>query len=223
MLLVVVAGFAPTTFLRPLLEPGERAPYEKVLVVHGALSAAWMVLFIVQPLLVQTGKITQHRRLGTIGAGVASLVVIIGFWATLVAAGRPEGAALPAMGLRGVGMFGANLLMFGALVLLAIAFRHNGPFHKRLMFLGTVNMLQAPIVRITDMMSFAVITGPIKAHLLAYAFILPLVVWDVITLRRIHPATLWAGIAIVLSLLVRYLIVDTEAYRHIAQWLVDVA
>jgi len=126
------------------------------------------------------------------------------------------------MGLRGVGFFGCNLLMFGILVGLAVAFRRNGMSHKRLMFLATVNMLQAPIVRITGMMSFPLIAGAMEAHLLAYGFILPLVAWDAVVLRRIHPATLWGGLAIVISLPIRYQLIDTDAYRGIAQWLVDV-
>lgn len=73
--------------------------------------------------------------------------------------------------------------MFGVLVGLAVAFRRDGPSHKRLMYLATINLLQAVIVRIPA----AVLYDPeqMTTFLLAYTFIAPLVVWDIATLRRI--------------------------------------
>lgn len=221
MLIVVTAGFLPTTFLPFVREPGVPSPFESVLFVHGAVSAAWMCLFIIQPFLIQAGRVRQHRALGMIGVGIAALVVVLGFWAALAAAARPDGAALRAMGLRGIGLFGGNLLMFGVLVGLAVAYRRNGGAHKRLMYLATVNMLQAPMVRITGMLNFPLIAGAMKAHLLAYAFILPLVAWDAAVHRRIHPATLWGGLAILMFLPTRYQLTDTAVYRGIAQSLVE--
>jgi len=49
------------------------------------------------------------------------------------------------------------------------------------------------------------------------------VAWDAVVLRRIHPATLWGGLATVIFLPIRYQLIDTAVYRGIAQWLVDLA
>jgi hypothetical protein len=80
-------------------------------------------------------------------------------------------------------------------------------------------LLQAAIVRIP--FAFLYDAGPVTTFLLAYSFILPLVVWDIGVFRRIHPATLWGGLAIVVSLPVRLWISGTAVWLTTAKWAVD--
>lgn len=46
-------------------------------------------------------------------------------------------------------------------------------------------------------------------YLVAYAFIVPLFIWDITSLGRIHRATLCGGLGIVLSLPIRMWLSDT--------------
>ena len=87
------------------------------------------------------------------------------------------------------------------------------------MYLATINLLQAAIVRIP--VAFLYDAGPVTTFLLAYTFIAPLVIWDIGALRRIHPATLWAGLAMVVSLPVRLWISGTAVWLTAAKWVVD--
>jgi hypothetical protein len=41
-----------------------------------------------------------------------------------------------------------------------------------------------------------------------------------VTLRRLHPATLWGGLIIILSLPGRLLIASTQAWQSFAAWLI---
>ncbi len=216
MMIVVFIGFARSFFLSFLWgEPDPNASSDPVFYIHGAVFAAWMVLFMVQPTLIAAHRVKWHRRLGWAGAVLAPVVVVTGILVCLVAAVRPDTPTLPTLPLDFMGVLVLGVAMFGVLVGLALAYRRDGPTHKRLMLLATVNLLQAAVVRIP--LEFTHFEGPVRTFLLAYTFILPLVFWDVRTLGRIHPATLWGGGAIVVSLPLRLWISGTQMWLSIAR------
>ena len=71
----VVLGFARSFFLRPLFRgwaEAHSAP-ETFFYFHGAIFTAWLVLLPAQSVLVATGRMRLHRRLGRISAWVAML------------------------------------------------------------------------------------------------------------------------------------------------------
>src|SRR5262249_4157238 len=146
-------------------------------------------------------QVRWHRRLGWVGAGLAIVVASTGVYVAFLSAARGPTSPLPPPGLDVLGAIVSGILMFGGFVGLAVAYRRNGPVHKRLMYLATINLLQAAVVRIP--WSFVHYAGPWRTFPIAYAFVVPLAVWDLGTLGRIHAATLWGGLGIILSLPVR--------------------
>ncbi len=178
-----------------------------------------MLLLIAQPSLIAMGRVTDHRKLGIAGGMVAIGVVLVAVYAALEAATRPLMAARPPKDLAFVGVILFGILMFALLVGFAIAFRHKPQYHKRLMLLATINLLQAAVVRLP--ISFPDIFGPARTFLFADLFILPIIAWDIAVLRRVHPATLWGGLAIVVSLPVRFWVSETELWLTTAHWAVD--
>ena len=222
MALVVLAGFARSFFFSFLYEePAPFAPPETIFYVHGVIAAVWMALLIVQPSLIRQNKLALHRKLGMFGAALAVLIVTVGIWATLVAAARPEGfLGVPVPPLEFLAIIGFNIIMFGVLVGFAIGYRDRGQYHKRLMLLATTNLLQAAVVRIP--LDFIVNGHPLISFLLPYVFILALVIWDWRTIRRIHPATLWGGLAIIGSLPLRFWIAESDAWLALAGWAVNI-
>jgi len=221
MAAVVFAGFARTFFLAYLYEePHPLAPPETIFYVHGAIAAAWMLLLIIQPALIRQKNFALHKKLGSFGAVLASLTVLVGLLAALVAAARPEGfIGVPAPPLQFLAVIGFNIIMFGILVGYAIHFRDKPQYHKRLMLLATTNLLQAAIVRIP--VDFIINGHPLLSFVMPYLFILVLIVWDWTTIRRIHPATLWGGLAIVASLPLRFWFSKTAAWLDMAGWAVE--
>ena len=71
MIAVSIAGFAP------YIDQSRRiAPATPLLVAHGILAAAWLLLFLTQATLVVTHRLV-HRRLGMAGA-LALVMVVVG-------------------------------------------------------------------------------------------------------------------------------------------------
>jgi hypothetical protein len=84
VILLSFAGFAPS-----LIDQSRRfAPPTTLLLVHGATSLAWLLLYVTQALLVATGRIDLHRRLGWTGPAIAALLVLFGYYTTVDGAFR---------------------------------------------------------------------------------------------------------------------------------------
>ena len=85
LLLLVVAGFVRTLYVRPLFVVG---PITGYLYVHGIVLTIWFVWFLGQSLLIRGGMVTKHRRFGALGAGFGAAVVVGGLIAPLGVASR---------------------------------------------------------------------------------------------------------------------------------------
>jgi hypothetical protein len=222
MTVVVLVGFARSFFFAFLWpEHAPDASTEPIYYVHGAFAAAWMAFAIVQPVLIRNRRVQWHRRAGWIGAVIAGAAVLTGTYVAVLSAARRPGDPLPATPLDFLGVIVSGIVMFGVFVGLAVFYRRNGPVHKRLIYLATINLLQAAVVRIP--LSFLHFAGPWRTYPVAYAFVLPLFIWDFSVLRRIHPATLWGGLGIIVSLPVRLWLSGTAAWLAVAEWAVHVA
>ena len=83
------------------------------------------------------------------------------------------------------------ILIFGVLFAMAIALRRNSPWHKRLITIATISLLQAAVDRVDGLPE----QGPGYLHQAMYLDILliPIVAFDWASLKRVHPATLAGG------------------------------
>lgn len=214
MFVVVLVGFSRSFFLRPLF-PDWPSPPETIFYVHGAVFTAWCVLLVAQPRLVAAGRTDLHRSAGWCGAGLAVAMVVLGSVGALVAARRPTGfVGIPVPGEQFLIVPIVDMLLFPAFVAAAVARRHDAQAHKRLMILASVNLLAAAIAR------WPVIgqAGPPAYFGLTDLFVVALGVWDVRTRGRLHPVTLWGGLAIVLSQPLRLVLSETQAWLSVARW-----
>ena len=64
MFAVVIAGFAPTYYLKGLYGTPALSP---LFHLHGLLFTSWMILLIAQPVLVSIRRTDIHRRIGRVG------------------------------------------------------------------------------------------------------------------------------------------------------------
>jgi hypothetical protein len=213
----VFLGFARSFFLRPLF-PAWPSPPETIFYVHGAAFTAWLVLLVAQPVLVGIGRTDLHRSLGWIGAALAGAMVALGTAGALVAARRPAGffgVPIPPLQFLVVPFF--DMVLFAPFVALAIARRRDTQSHKRLMLLATVNLLAAGIAR----WPFAMMSGGPPVYFgLEDLFIVALAAWDFRSRGRLHPATLWGGLAIIVSQPLRLVLSGTAAWLAFAGWAV---
>ena len=215
ILLVVYVGFARSFFLRPLF-PDYPAPTEPIFYVHGILFAAWCVLLVVQASLISIGRPGVHRRLGAWGAFLAAGMVVFGAIGALIAANRPTGfVGVPVPPLQFLVVPLVDILLLGTFVTLAIVGRRDPQAHKRWMVLATVNLLGAAFARWPGVASLG---SPFVYFGLADLFIVALAIWDFRSRGRLHGATLWGGLAIILSQPLRLALSETDAWLGFAGW-----
>lgn len=211
--ITVFAGFAPTFFLRPRFTS---APLMPLLQVHGVVFTSWIALFITQTVLVARHRVDVHRRLGIAGGALAVLMILIGISTAVIRASQgatPPGGPPPLVFLT-VPL--GDMLVFSLLVSAGFYFRRRPDVHKRLMMLATISILAAAVARLP----FAIMqAGPPAFFGLTDIFIVACVLYDLITLRRIHRATALAGLLIVVSQPLRLLIGGTHAWLVFATWL----
>jgi hypothetical protein len=211
----VYVGFAQTFFLRPWfpeIEP--RVPPEPFFILHGVVFTAWFVLLLVQPALVGIGRADLHRALGRIGAGIAASLVVVGVIGAFIAARRPGGfmgVPVPPQQFILIPLF--DMVVFSVLVGTALALRRDVQAHKRLMIVGSIALIDAAVARWPGVIA----GGPPAFFVLTDLFLVPLVIWDLKTRGRLHPATLWGGLLIIASQPLRLWLMGTGAWQAFAQ------
>lgn len=212
ILAVVFVGFARTYFMAGVFA----APLPNLLIhIHGAVFPIWILLLVTQTALVAGHRVDIHRRLGVFGFCLAGAMVVLGELAARdqLLRGGPPGFpfdprtfyAIPAIGI----------MIFGTLVYFAYRMRSNPAAHKRLILLANIAILDAP----TGRPPFSIVTH--RPHLDAvfvYALLLPLIAYDLWSLRRLHKATIWGGLFVVIAQAVRVPIGMTHRWLAFAGW-----
>jgi hypothetical protein len=110
-----------------------------------------------------------------------------------------------------------DLLVFGILVGSAFYFRRKVDIHKRLMLLATIGILPAAVARLP--LAFIEQYGALAFFGLSDLFIIPCLIYDIISRGRPHRATVLAGSLIVISHPLRIIIGGTHAWIVFATWL----
>jgi uncharacterized membrane protein YozB (DUF420 family) len=196
-LAVVLVGFSRSFFLRPFFASSPSwAAKEAIFYAHGAVFASWFALLAAQVMLIRTKNVRLHRRLGYAGAGLGALVFAVGVLAGLRASNRPGGfidVPLPPDQFLAVPLLG--MLVFGGLVLAAVLWRRDPARHKRLMLLACIDLLGAPVARITSMAGS--LAPPALDIIVFTALVALMLAWDAATQRRVRADTLIGGLLVV--------------------------
>lgn len=205
-MLVAFAGFAPTYYLRTWFG---RPPLETMVHIHAILFSAWLVILLTQSALIRTRNYAWHARLGVLTLAVVALMVITGF---LVVLGKPRTTPTSQSFIFTPLL---SLVMFPIFVAVAIRFRRDPATHKRLMWLTTLLFMGAPMTRLLLMLEIA--PGRYLHHVLCYLLLLvPLLVNDLWRNRRLHPATLWGTVALLMRHPLHEWIAFTPEWRRFA-------
>jgi|SRR5579862_202314 hypothetical protein len=206
----VFYGFARTYFLAGLF----RAQLPSAIVhIHGAVFSLWVLLFVTQVALVSANRVSWHKRLGVLGMFLAPLLVLLGL-AVLVDAIRRRAA----FGL-GIDALTAGdtlvLSVFSILVTWAFLARRNPPEHKRLMILSMVPLLGPALAR----WPLPFLFSPIVLFYILWDFaIICLIVFDLITLKKIHRATIAGALLMVAMQFLIMPIGHSAWWHHLVMW-----
>ncbi len=219
MTLTVFTGFARTYYLSSLFGTNATisgGPFSTIVRLHAALFTTWVVLFLVQTSLVATHRVVVHRRLGFAVAILAAMMIVVGTATALNSARR--GAAPPGVDpLAFLAIPLGDMAVFASLIAAALALRRHKEAHKRLMLLAFTAILAAAVVRIPGVLPL----GPLWFFGLTFLPVLMLAAtYDLITRRRVHPAYIWGGALLILSVPLRLAISTTQVWHRVAAMLI---
>lgn len=147
----IFAGFARTYYLKAYTgTPALPWPVH----LHGIVFTAWILLFLGQTLFISRDRISMHRALGIAGAGLACLMILLGYEIAIAGARRgfvgqfadERGSPSDPVNFLIIGL--GDLLLFLVFFALGFYYRSQPEVHKRLMLLATINVLPAAVTRI---------------------------------------------------------------------------
>jgi hypothetical protein len=228
MILLIASGFGPS-----IAGPSNRnSPATALVIAHGIVLLAWMLLFLTQAALVATGRTDVHRRLGVLGFALATAVIILGYFAVLGFARRRYdlgGDIIRAISRTGSPLRDpapilfplSELLIFGSLVAAALWYRHWPELHKRLMLLATLSLGTEPILHL---MGHLAIYWPVLrgsggriSGLLTILLLSSSAIHDRASKGRVHSVSLWAPILVfVWQLMLVFVVLPSALWREIA-------
>jgi cytochrome bd-type quinol oxidase subunit 2 len=187
--LLIVVGFAPSFYLRGMIEP--RRPLAELrldAIAHGLVASSFLIFLPLQSWLIASGRRALHVKLGKWGfvvglAFLASLYVVAAFSHHNVPTDVP--GLTPAM-LSAPSLFA--IICAAVLLWLAWRKRFDAQAHKRLIIALACLIAGPGIARLPY------IPPPPAAFVIVDGIILlgtiPLLAWDLATRRRPHWATL---------------------------------
>jgi len=208
-LVTVIIGFSNSTHSRIVTGAPPLSPF---VMLHAVLFVSWFVIFWVQSMLAH-GRIRLHRGLGYAATVIATFITLDGPYTAVLAVRRGVfGDDGPAFMLVMIG----DVVCFAAFVAAAMYYRRKPETHKRLMLLGTMSMLPPAISRFPWIAGHQ---GAVGIVMLAYVVAAPL--YDLLSGRRMHPASLWGGFVLLASGPIRIAISQSAAWHHFAGWLIE--
>ncbi len=223
---IAFLGFIPTYWAKIADGSFSGRP---ILHIHGMLMFSWVLLYAVQTSLAARGRIADHRAWGMAGIALISLVsfsvVVAAINSIKVAEAIGKGDEARAFSIVSL----TGIVVIAALVALAIRNVHRPDWHKRFMTLSFVPLLEAPAAR-----PFAAVMAPPDAgpppvfvtvfpSLVVSLIIVAMLVYDWRTRGKPHPATVYAGAAIVAVQVLCIPLASTPAWMAVARWVESLA
>jgi hypothetical protein len=237
--LVVYGGFAPTYYLQL---PGGTFVGTRLLHVHAVVFSLWPLFVVSQSTLAATGRLTAHRAWGLFGVSLVTAMLVLGFATAIqslaAAMGTPNEETVRRISVLSF----TGIILFAVIVAVAIANVRRPETHKRLMLLATISILQAAIARLLFTVAFGFSPGArpglasaeafglapgaappvfamIPGALVSDVLIVAMIVFDIRSRGRIHPATAIGGAVILAVQLLRGPLTLTPAWRAITDFL----
>jgi hypothetical protein len=200
--------------------------------LHGLLFSLWALFFLSQATLVANRRLKSHRAWGLLGISLATAMLFTGMAVAIegLHSRLDAGFGDPARAFVIVPISG--ILTFGGFVAAAIFNLRRPEWHKRLMLVATVTLLQAAVARFFFLAATGggpgmrpgfgppqPIGGTMGAGVLVDLLIVAAMVHDWRSHGRVHPAYWWGfGVTLAVQLL-RPVIGYTEAWYRFTDFL----
>jgi hypothetical protein len=218
ILVIMFVGFAPSFYLRGLIAPSAPLlPVTPVVILHGLLFTAWLLLFAAQAGMVSARRVDLHRKLGLAAFALLPAMIVVGLLAALHGVERLSGPP----GLSPLSWLAVPLLdvpVFTGLIAAALYHRKDPQTHKRLMLSALIGLTPPGIGRLPGITAIPMPVAIIGSQILLMA---ALALWDLRSRGRLHPVTIVATVVLVGSWLFRFAIWQTEPWLAFAGWAVS--
>lgn len=209
---LIFAGFAPSFYLRGVITPAAAlTPLRPDIVVHGILASLFMLAFPVQAWLAARRRFKAHIRIGNWAFALGASLVPLGYVAGAGAFHAVRPVPIPpemAAAFVAFPLFGS--LFLGLALWGAWRTRFEGATHKRMMVALACQMADPAIFRLRLFELDA--GGLIAVQILMLATLMPLFLWDIGKLGRIHRGTLIGSGIFVGEVILRTLVMPTDAW-----------
>ena len=204
---VIVYGFS-FTIDKNLIHPAVPRPW--LLYLHATVFSGWLVFYILQSTLVRSRKVQWHRRLGSFGVGLGTLIPIVGV-STAIVMGRFDAVSLHMTDAEPnliIPLF--DMVCFASTFPLAVYWRKKPELHRRLMLVATCALTAAGFGRFPER-----ILPPYLFYAGVDLLILFGVARDLIVNRTIHRVYLFVLPPFILG----QAIVTYVAFHNVRFWL----
>src|SRR5262249_40138805 len=128
-------------------------PMHTLIVAHATAMTAWVVLFLVQPLLIVNGSRRAHMALGRVGAALAACIAILGLVLGIISARTPPREiriwTLTPRQFLAVPLL--TVVIFGLLVAAGVYYRRRPAVHRPMMLTATLIAIPAAVSRIAPL------------------------------------------------------------------------
>lgn len=183
--------------------------------IHAVAFVTWLVLLGTQISLVRTGNLALHKKLGLFAAGWAVVMLILAISVSWYMDIRALGTKQADPSFLAIQL--DDIILFPALVIAGLLQRNRDPSaHKRLLILATIAISDAGFARIGfSLFPNAFGHGFWPFYIAAYPgpvlLVLAMGAYDLVTRKRVHPAWLFGGGAIIVCEII-------ATYVYVSPW-----
>jgi len=213
MLGTVFLGFARSYYLAGVYNA---LPLTPILHIHGAVFSLWMLVLLTQTVLVSAKRVDLHRKLGMAGFVLACFMLPLGLLATADSVGRASYLNHPPDLLAFTVVPFTSISLFAVLIAFAYRARKDSTTHKRLVVLAMSSPMVAGIAR----WPFPrLLHNTEHATLVSFLFLAALALYDLWSTHKLHRATLWGSLLVVVVEGTRGCIGNTDPWHAFARWM----
>jgi hypothetical protein len=187
---IVAWGFWETYYSRAFT----RADLPAIVHVHAGVFSIWVLVLLAQAAVVVAGNVRLHRQIGNVGMVYGTLVFSVGLLVSVGAPALRVRAAFYPLEVGGViALYNlTDMLLFGAFLALAFAYRNRPELHKRWIIAATAALCGAALGR--------VVPGNTPQYLLLWLSpLLAMIAVDLAMRRRVHWIPVISGALLVVA------------------------
>lgn len=214
-----VWGFAHSFYFRAVLTPPatylDRPGWMRwAFMSHGILFTCWIVLFATQTVLIGSKRLPLHKQIGQTIYPLFYAIVAYGLFIGWLGAKHGfHDVPFDSVTFSALPWF--VILAFAGLAWAGLNERRDPQRHKRLMLLATIALSDAGIGRVDF---FHAILPPWLDF--TPFMVIPLVLWDLATLKKVHRTTVWGGLLVAGALILSVPIGMTRPWHAIVETLI---